>query len=349
MKRILWILIIALYALSTVSVYGEIDESDINYFLEKIATAQDDMRELGVELLITFLDKPTPDVDGLKRAIRLTATSEDIQKLEDNGYTLDEALDSLDILSEMEEDDIEDIIAAVDNQDVEDMKEIIEKYLENEDTPTGGEGGASESEEELISEEEPVPVEEMVLEVKFTDTENHWAKDTIHFLASREIIQGRSEESFDPDSSISRAEFTALIIRLLNLEPIEDVGVLDFDDVKEGDWYFQIVRIANSKGIINGLGKGQFAPNAPITREEMVTIINRALSNMDLTLEERGISIDKFQDKENISEWARENISKALNLGLIEGRQENLFDPKGLATRAEAATMIKRVYDLLDK
>lgn len=327
-RGILIVLLVLL--LSSNLVYGDIEDSDINFFLKKIATTEDQVKkELGIELLKAFVDTEERDVEGLKEIIKITASSEDIEKLEKAGYSLDEALNSLDIFKKMSDEDVKSLIKALDEQNLEDIKEVAEKYTALEEAPK-------------------LSNDENLIEVKFTDIDSHWAKESIEFLAARKIITGHSEVIFNPDVNITRAEFTVFIVRLFDLQKIQDDTTNNFLDINETDWFFDIVLIGNQHNIINGIDENHFAPNEFITREQMVTVIIRALSNTNINdAQTYETDIDRFEDKEAISDWSLEHIRKALSLGIIKGRKENIFEPKGSATRAEAATIIKNVYDLL--
>jgi len=357
-KLISFVTIFVLIFSSITFVFADINDNDINFFLEKIAnTKNEDKKELGVFLLDAYLNKDNPDVEGLKKALELTATEEDIKKLEDNGVTLQEAIDSLDIFKEMNRDDIENLIDAVDKQDLSKMEDIVDKYTKDEKESVSVKPVSSTNSDNIVEEdtvqEEDLQVQKQqtleLIEIKFKDIDKHWAKDSIKFLAERAIIKGQSEESFNPNGNITRAEFTALIIRLLDLKEKEE-SEIHFKDVNKDDWFYSITKIANQYGIINGVDSEHFAPNAPVTREQMVSIIIRALNNIELNNSQiLDIDIDKFDDKENISNWALKSVEKALKMGIINGRQANLFEPRGMASRAEAATIIKRIFDLINK
>lgn len=330
-KRGIWIILLILL-LSSDLVYGDIEDSDINFFLKKIATTEDQVKkELGIELLKAFVDTEERDVEGLKEIIKITATSEDIEKLEKAGYTLDEALNSLDIFKKMSDEDVKNLIKALEEQNLEAIKQLAPKYTDLEAAPK-------------------LSNDEKLVEVKFTDIDSHWAKENIEFLAARKIVTGHSEVIFNPDVNITRAEFTAFIVWLFDLQTIQDDTKNNFIDINETDWFYDLVLIGNQHNIINGIDEDHFAPNDFITREQMVTIIIRALSNTNINdVQTYETDIDKFEDKEAISDWSLEHIKKALSFGIIKGRKENIFEPMGSATRAEAATIIKNVYDLLEQ
>lgn len=183
----------------------------------------------------------------------------------------------------------------------------------------------------------------------FTDIKSHWAAPYIDFIRVRRIIKGKAEGIFSPEDPVTRAEFTAMLSRFLELEE-GDFGKLPFTDVAKGDWFISVVRGAFNAGIIQGKGD-KFAPNDLITREEMMVIITRSAAIMGNLVtagdSEAAELLSAFNDKDQISSWARNEAVIALKLGLMRGKATNLLAPKANATRAEAATMIFNLYTAL--
>ncbi|WAA12133.1 S8 family serine peptidase [Fervidibacillus halotolerans] len=182
----------------------------------------------------------------------------------------------------------------------------------------------------------------------FDDVKDHWAKDVVEVLASRMITNGQSETKFNPEGKVTRAEFAVLLARALKLPTESYEGI--FTDVSEDfDWAYPGIEAAYRAGIVKGVSEEEFAPNAEITREQMVVMIIRAIEYANAELLEDLETGSSFADEEQISSYALENIKQALSLGLINGRGENKFAPKETATRAEAATMVYRMLDVLDE
>lgn len=181
-----------------------------------------------------------------------------------------------------------------------------------------------------------------VLEFKkrFIDIQpSHWAKDAIEELAAKQMITGTSSTTFEPDRSVTRAEFTALLVRALNLT---QAGVLTFTDVEKGAWYEEPISIAVQSGIANGKSATVFDPNGDITRQEMVTMLMRAYK-ISKGVEWPDSMESGFTDESNVSPWALEYVRAAAALHLIEGREQGKFIPDGISTRAEAAMLLKRL------
>ena len=174
----------------------------------------------------------------------------------------------------------------------------------------------------------------------FDDTEGHWAKDDIEFLYSEGIVSGVTENTFEPDRSITRAEFTKLISVLMEL----NVAMPNvFNDVPQDSWFRQYVMLAYTAGFVTG-SDGNFRPNDSMTRAELAVIADRVCSYAGM--EEVSADSELFSDDAEIPSWAREGVYNASARGIVVGDQ-NKFDPNGITTRAQASAVIRRIYDLM--
>lgn len=135
---------------------------------------------------------------------------------------------------------------------------------------------------------------------------------------------------------MSRAEFAAVIARLLKLEQAE--GEMGFDDTPSTAWYNQYVMSLYEAGILTGFEDGSFKPNLELTREEAFVILHRALK------ERLSVSTDagkpSFADKTGISSWANEAIEALTAAGMIKGYEDGTLRPKDKITRAEIASIV---------
>ncbi|MCJ8012268.1 S-layer homology domain-containing protein [Paenibacillus sp. KQZ6P-2] len=174
----------------------------------------------------------------------------------------------------------------------------------------------------------------------FTDVKStHWAADAIEQLAAKQFIDGTSAAMFEPERSITRAEFTAMLVKALSLT---SVGESKFTDVSKGAWYEEAVSIAVKAGIIKGTSTTTFDPDARIKREEMVTMMMRAYVILkDVKL--NGNTASSFTDESSVAAWALDSVRAAASLHLINGRDANKFVPSGITSRAEAAALLNRV------
>ncbi|QNK56303.1 S-layer homology domain-containing protein [Paenibacillus sp. PAMC21692] len=177
---------------------------------------------------------------------------------------------------------------------------------------------------------------------EFDDVEtNHWAYRMLKEIAAKHMINGVSPTKYEPYREVTRAEYTAMLIRMLGLEAVEGQT---FSDVDPSTWYADAVSTAAATGLVNGKGDYRFAPEWSITREEMVVMLVRAygLKHSGQLLLPKQIA--GFKDRDQTSGWAMESLDAATALGLINGRGGNAFVPKGLANRAEAA---QTIYNLM--
>ena len=174
---------------------------------------------------------------------------------------------------------------------------------------------------------------------RFTDTRNHWAKNDIEALVARGIITGVTETTFEPDRSITRAEFATLIVKALNLTSSVPAG---FADVAENAWHYTYVNAAANAGLITGYD-GYFRPDDVITREEMAVIIAKAYASLGGSVSKGGI--EKFSDKNEIADWAYPYVDTVTTAGLISGMTPSTFVGSANTTRAQAASVIKRLLD----
>lgn len=178
----------------------------------------------------------------------------------------------------------------------------------------------------------------------FKDMKRHWAREDVEYMASLKIVNGTEEGTFSPDDTISRAEFAALAVRTMGFTETEYENSF-FDVVKE-DWYSGYAQTAKDKGFMMGYN-GLFTPNAPITREEIAKVIVEAYHSKAGGSVEKGKAL-YFNDLEDISFWAYDYIAEAVDLGFMNGVSEETFSPKSNATRAQAAVLLRRVYDKLN-
>ncbi|MEO3945514.1 5'-nucleotidase C-terminal domain-containing protein [Gorillibacterium sp. CAU 1737] len=176
----------------------------------------------------------------------------------------------------------------------------------------------------------------------FSDLTGHWSKSEVESLAARLIVQGKSSTSFDPNAALTRAEFSAMLVRAFGLTASGEAP--RFSDVAASDWYSASVQATAEAGIVSGYENGTFRPNARISRAEMATMTHRAMA---LAVYSGKASSTSFQDGAAIPAWASDAVKELSALGLVKGDTEARFRPQATATRAEAAALVKRMLDLL--
>lgn len=174
---------------------------------------------------------------------------------------------------------------------------------------------------------------------QFSDIEEHWAKNDIIKMYKKGLISGKSETVFDPESNITRAEFIAIVSRMLNISS----DAAGYDDVEDGAWYAAYVGGAQQAGLISS--DKNFRPDDFITRQEIFKILVNAYDYSGQTIPEQQA---EFADLGEAADWAGEYISKAFSAGIVQGEYADgklYIRPRENATRAQAAAMIGRMSE----
>ncbi|MBQ1935363.1 MAG: S-layer homology domain-containing protein, partial [Clostridia bacterium] len=179
----------------------------------------------------------------------------------------------------------------------------------------------------------------------FSGLGNHWSRNYVRLLEREGIVSGKTADTFDPEGIVTRAEFVSLAVRLANLLGKESSP---YTDVAESAWFAPAVSAAKEFGALDNdmTADGAFYPDRPITREEMTSVIVRMTERICGTL--LNVRTD-FTDADTFSECYADYIAKAAGEGIVTGNPGGTFNPRGNATRAEAAVIIKRFYDLLHR
>ena len=165
-----------------------------------------------------------------------------------------------------------------------------------------------------------------------------WASDAVAFASAHELFNGTSETTFSPDQPMSRGMLATV---LYNLEGRPDQELANrFADVSSDAWYADGISWAAANGITNGYGDGQFGPNDNITREQFAVMLwkyagSPAASGKDLD----------FMDADKASSYALEALNWAVENGIMNGHGDGQLDPGGMATRAQAAQMLKNYLE----
>ena len=183
---------------------------------------------------------------------------------------------------------------------------------------------------------------------KFTDVDvTAWYHDGIHFCVENGIMNGVSDTKFDVTGDVTRAQIVTMLWRLDGEKYVN--YAMSFEDVADEQWYTEAVRWAASEGIVNGYGDGKFGTNDPVTREQLATILYRYAQSKGQGFTGSWMFLLDFVDRADISEWADEAVHWCSMKGIVNGIGNDLFDPQGNATRAEAASMIQRFCEALEK
>ena len=177
---------------------------------------------------------------------------------------------------------------------------------------------------------------------EWPDIVGHWAHETIDIMTINGYIKGYTDGTFKPDNKITRAEFSALVYRILKLEEAED-GVKYEDTV--GHWAEGMIgtmSLPYGYGMLRGYSETLFGPNDFITREQAIAIIARAKSSVWVAAEEDARNV--FTDAESISWWFDGELDAAVTNGLVVGYDDGTVRPLANTTRAEACVLLARAW-----
>ena len=212
----------------------------------------------------------------------------------------------------------------------------------------GGNGGSiSRDEEKDENKEENIQnntQEEIKIPVSFSDIKGHWAEEYIGTLSGMGIIKGKGEDSFAPEDDITRAEFVTLLHRI-SQDTIDFEHT--FEDVADGEWYSEAISWAYKNKITAGTDENKFSPNEKITREQAVVFISRFLGyrGIDVSVEQTG----EFADGDKISDWARTAVGIIREMGIVSGKEKNMFAPLDNATRAEICKILVNMIGVIER
>lgn len=168
-----------------------------------------------------------------------------------------------------------------------------------------------------------------------SDLNGHWAKDTIEQWEVSGLIRGYEDNTFRPDSPITRAEFIKLLNQIMSQK---ETAFIDFTDVDINDWYYDDVAIAVASGYASGFEDGSFHPNDYVTRAQAATFLSKA-SN----IAEGSVTV--LADAASIPSWAQSAVSGVMDAGYMSGYPDGTFHPNANLTRAEAVTILDRVLN----
>lgn len=171
-------------------------------------------------------------------------------------------------------------------------------------------------------------------EIAFSDVNGHWAEDFIQEAVREGIVSGFSDGSFKPNASVTRAEFTVMLMNALQTEYTE-AAISFTDHTKIGAWAQSAVARAVKAGFIQGDTEGAFRPNDAVTRAEMAVMVADAFQLKAIT----GTS-STFADDAQIPLWAKAAVAGMQKAGMLNGKGLNTFAPSDKTTRAEAVKLL---------
>ncbi len=174
---------------------------------------------------------------------------------------------------------------------------------------------------------------------RFSDVAvNAWYHDSVEFVVAFGLMEGMGGKTFAPEGNMTRAQLVTVLYRLVG-EPEVDGMVNPFTDVAADTWYTDAVIWAANNGIVTGVTETTFAPNANISREQLVTILYRFFGEPEADT----LVLAGYADANAISGYAVDAMAWAVGNGIVNGITETVLAPQGTATRAQIATILMRV------
>lgn len=182
-----------------------------------------------------------------------------------------------------------------------------------------------------------IPAPPSVAESSFVDAKDHWAKDYLESLANQGIFAGDGDGTIRPDDNVTREEMAMLLVRILGVEDRMSTGMKHYTDHTDiASYAKEAVYVLSDMEVYMGYDDGAFRPKQVLTREEIMTLFDRLLGDIDAkTL--------LFTDTGNIADWAYHGAEQMYAYGIIDGYPDGSLKPGNNVTRAEAAVMIYKL------
>ena len=165
-----------------------------------------------------------------------------------------------------------------------------------------------------------------------------WYAEAVSAAVDNGLLYGKSATVIDPNGDMTRAEMAAIINRSFGCYKTADIS--QYKDVSKSKWYYKDVALAVQMGTYNGRSSSSMAPDAPITREEAMTVVARALE-LDYDSYSK-TDLSKFSDRNKISNWALPYVRAMIGADYIHGRTKGL-EPLDNITRAEFAQIFHNI------
>ncbi len=165
-----------------------------------------------------------------------------------------------------------------------------------------------------------------------------WYAEAVSAAVDNGLLYGKSSTIIDPNGDMTRAEMAAIINRSFGCYKATDIS--QYKDVSKSKWYYNDIALAVQMGTYNGRSASAMMPDAPITRQEAMTVVARALELDYAAYADTDLS--KFTDAKNLSAWALPYIRAMVGAGYIRGRGK-ILAPQDNITRAEFAQIFANI------
>jgi len=175
---------------------------------------------------------------------------------------------------------------------------------------------------------------------KYSDVDDHWAQSYILKLSDEGILQGRAQNLFVPNGTLTRAEAAVVMCRIAGLKPFADTSAAFADS--RAHWAGGYIAAAEKAGLVTGITADVFAPNRDVTREEFAVIAERYTNIADAF----DSTDSPFSDVSKGDNWSADAIIKLALNNVLGGYDDGTFHPKGQIKRGECAKLIVELRKL---
>ncbi len=181
---------------------------------------------------------------------------------------------------------------------------------------------------------------QLAFDFRFADVmdENAWYYEAVYAAYDAGLMNGVGRDYFAPNATLDRATLATVLYREAG-EPAAK-GMASFTDIAEGQWYTDAVNWAAEQGVVNGYPDGTFRPEAPITRQEMATMLYRYWKLQGGKYAPKADVLANYQDRGEVADWALEAMSWTVQSGIIVGTSSTMLSPASGATRAQVALVL---------
>lgn len=181
----------------------------------------------------------------------------------------------------------------------------------------------------------------------FTDVAvGDWCYDAVDRAVSEGVFKGVTATEFSPDAPLTRAMLVTVLYRMAGEPDVSGLSA-DFTDVPEDYWCCDALAWAANNGIINGYADGSFRPKASISRQALSAMLYRYIGYCGKTLSAADDVLSGFSDGAAVDPGLYEAVNAVCSAGIVRGYEDNTLRPTRGASRAQAATMLLRMEDLL--
>lgn len=198
------------------------------------------------------------------------------------------------------------------------------------------------------SSEQTAPETTETTSTTFTDMTGHWASDAVAYVTEKGLFQGTDPGLFSPEEGMSRGMFVTVLGRMASIDTANYDKAGAFEDVAQDIYYNAYINWAVDNKLCSGADTTHFEPDARITREQAAVMLANYLASVDTQLTADD-SLPAFADSARISNFAKDAVRTVQTTGLMNGKENNNFDPSGTTTRAEVAAMMQNLCQALGK